>query len=145
MRPVVLLRAMTGSPALPPPASGTPPMSVNVFPPSVERAQPVKPADPAPPPPSWRPVPPAALDPESLYATITLLPYARIVVSLCVKKAVPLLPLLLLVSLSTPPKSSQRGSRRSVIATPLSASLRERFGRTAEVDRDMNQLLLSWC
>src|SRR5262245_1054461 len=85
MRPVVLLRAITGSPASPPGLVGNVPPSVNVAPPSVDRANPVNLL-----------VPPE-LDPESLKPTTTVLPNATIDVSLWVNKPVPVEPALLLV------------------------------------------------
>src|SRR5262245_66547414 len=85
MRPVVLLRASTGSPASPPGLVGRFPPSVNVAPPSVDRAHPVNLL-----------VPPE-LEPESLKPTTTVAPNATSEVSLWVKKAVPLEPALLLV------------------------------------------------
>src|SRR5262245_6904523 len=85
MRPVVLLRASTGSPASPPGLVGKVPPSVNVAPPLVDRANPVNLL-----------VPPE-LEPESLKPTTTVLPKATIAVSLWVKKPVPVAPALLLV------------------------------------------------
>src|SRR5262245_16544563 len=85
MRPVVLLRAITGSPASPPGLVGKVPPSVNVAPPSVDRANPVNLL-----------VPPE-LDPESLKPTTTVAPNATIDVSLWVNKPVAVAPALLLV------------------------------------------------
>jgi hypothetical protein len=86
MRPVVLLRASTGSPASPLGLVGRVPPSVKVTPPSVERAKPVN------------LLLAVALEPESLKPTTTVLPNASKVVSLWVKNWLPLLPALLLVS-----------------------------------------------
>src|SRR5262245_15850627 len=85
MRQVVLFRASTGSPASPPGLVGKVPPSVNVAPPSVDRANPVNLL-----------VPPE-LEPESLKPTTTVLPNATIAVSLWVNKPVPVEPALLLV------------------------------------------------
>src|SRR5262245_25618812 len=85
MRPVVLLRASTGSPASPTGLVGKVPPSVNVAPPSVDRANPVNLL-----------VPPE-FEPESLKPTTTVLPNATSEVSLWVNKPVPVAPALLLV------------------------------------------------
>src|SRR5262245_21624086 len=85
MRPVVLLRASTGSPASPTGLVGKVPPSVKVAPPSTDRANPVNLL-----------VPPE-LEPESLKPTTTVLPNATIEVSLWVKRPTPVDPALLLV------------------------------------------------
>src|SRR5262247_3096484 len=85
MRPVVLLRASTGSPASPIGLVGKVPPSVKVAPPLVDRANPVN------------LLLPPELEPESLKPTTTVLPNATIAVSLWVNKPVPVAPALLLV------------------------------------------------
>src|SRR5262245_34779658 len=69
MRPVVLLRAITGSPASPIGLVGKVPPSVNVAPPLMDRANPVNLLE------------PPELEPESLKPTTTVAPNAAIVVS----------------------------------------------------------------
>src|SRR5262249_53598914 len=86
MRPVVLSRASTGSPASPPALAGSRPPSVQVAPLSIERDQPVK----------W--FAEVAIEAESLNPTTIVLPKETTLVSLCVKFAVPVDPVLLLIS-----------------------------------------------
>src|SRR5687767_7974320 len=114
MRPVVASRASWESPASPPGLFGSVPPSVNVAPPSVERAQPLK----------WF-VPPA-LEPESSKPTTTVLPNATMPGSRWVKLEVAVAPALSLTSRSGPAASRRRVSRASAGVNQLGRGGRER-------------------
>src|SRR5437667_9478222 len=122
MRPVVVSRAIDGSPASPNELLGNAPPSVHVAPLSVERDHPVK-------------CEPVANEPESLNPTTTVLPKATTVFSLWVNWEVPVDPLLLLINAltegsnartmagnSVPPKLTGQGNASGTMRTGANLS-----------------------